>query len=261
MFSKSAYRSISFRVLFTSIIAVLALLGIRGIDAAVGVPHGIDDNVTALRLQVIPHSDRPGDQDIKLVVRDEVLALLRDQMQTPPESAMAMIETVAEQQPAIEARVATVLHAAGATIPFEIRLEHAGDPGTFGERHGAAWGTEGTAGVLRIVLGEGRGSNFWCVIFPNMCFVPDSIDEYFPLTNSGNVAEAAQPNDRGPNHTHTALAEQSEANVPDPSEELGHERGGKIEFRWRLWEQIEQSRATRMLRGLWENTFAALFQR
>ena len=28
----------------------------------------------------------------------------------------------------------------------------------------------GTYEALRVVIGEGRGQNWWCVMFPNMCF-------------------------------------------------------------------------------------------
>ena len=28
----------------------------------------------------------------------------------------------------------------------------------------------GTYEALRVVIGEGKGQNWWCVMFPNMCF-------------------------------------------------------------------------------------------
>lgn len=246
-------RSVSFTVLFVCLIAMLVLLGVHAIEARMEAMEATGGKVTALRLQVIPHSDHPRDQDLKLVVRDEVLALLKNDLQSPHPSPEAVVDAVRERIPLIEERVADLLESANRSMPFEIHLEPVSDASAFGERYGEAWGTADEAIVLRIVLGEGRGSNFWCVIFPNMCFVSDSVDEFFPLASSGNIAEAAPADD----------VEKADTSSAEPFETApeGNPGDTKIEFRWRLWEQIEQSRASRMIRGLWDNTFAGLFAR
>lgn len=248
-------RSVCFTVLFACLTTVLVFLGVRAIEAGVGAVHAAERHVTALRLQVVPHSDHPSDQDLKLWVRDEVFALLKDVVQSPQPSAAAVVDAVRERIPLIEERVAILLESVGRTLPFVIELEPVSDEMVFGERYGGAWGSPDETVVLRIILGDGRGSNFWCVIFPNMCFVSDNIEEYVPLVTGGNIAEAAPASDIHPVETRAAQQ-------PDkPGVERTANDSPKIEFRWRLWEHFEQSRASRMIRGLWDNAIASLFAR
>lgn len=250
----TTHRSISFTVLFICLTTVLVLLGVRAIEVRVDAANAADGNGTALRLQVIPHSDHPRDQDLKLMVRDEVLALLKEDIQSPQPSEAAVVDAVRERIPLIEERVAALLETAGRSLPIAIQLEPVSDPSTFGERYGGAWGAADEAIVLRIILGEGRGSNFWCVIFPNMCFVSDSVEEYFPLAPGGNIVEAAPGTD----------VENVETAAQQPDRSAGEDAADdspKIEFRWRLWEHLEQSRASRMIRGLWDHAIASLFAR
>ncbi|MFO7819238.1 MAG: stage II sporulation protein R, partial [Halanaerobacter sp.] len=41
--------------------------------------------------------------------------------------------------------------------------------------------------ALRVVIGSGKGSNWWCVLFPPLCFV-DSVDQMPPqMINKGQI--------------------------------------------------------------------------
>ena len=118
----TTHRSISFTVLFICLTTVLVLLGVRAIEVRVDTANAADGNGTALRLQVIPHSDHPRDQDLKLMVHDEVLALLKEDIQSPQPSAAAVVDAVRERIPLIEERVAALLETAGRSLPVRFNL-------------------------------------------------------------------------------------------------------------------------------------------
>jgi stage II sporulation protein R len=45
--------------------------------------------------------------------------------------------------------------------------------------------------ALEVVLGSGEGKNFWCILFPGMCFVPPEVEDLAGERARGAIAEAA----------------------------------------------------------------------
>lgn len=118
-----------------------------------------------LRLHVIANSDSQEDQALKLLVRDAVL-----------EAAEAMIprgtdlaETEAALSRGLEelARTAAeVVAREGYRYPVSVSLETDWFPTK--EYDGFSL-PAGSYRALRVVLGEGDGRNWWCVVFPPLC--------------------------------------------------------------------------------------------
>lgn len=118
-----------------------------------------------LRLHVIAHSDDPADQALKLRVRDAILPLVAEAVAGAggPDEAMRRVE---ERKAAIEARAREVIRAGG--YPYGVRVE----TGRFSfpaRRAGDTVYPAGTYDAVRVVIGDGRGRNFWCVLFPGLC--------------------------------------------------------------------------------------------
>lgn len=118
-----------------------------------------------LRLHVIAHSDDPADQALKLRVRDAVLPLLADAVAgaAGPDEAMERLEA---SRSVIEARAREVIRAAG--YPYGVRVETGRFPFP-ARRGGDTVYPAGTYDAVRVVIGDGRGRNFWCVLFPGLC--------------------------------------------------------------------------------------------
>lgn len=158
---------------------------------------GIADKI--LRFHILANSDSDEDQAIKEEVRDEV-----GQMLAPYLTNAADLE---ETQAIVTAHMSEIVRTA------EEALEERGyDYGasarlaqvTFPEKtYGDYTFPAGEYEALEITLGEGRGHNWWCVLYPNMCFrgtvyeiVEDEADEalrevlspeeYADVFNSGN---------------------------------------------------------------------------
>ena len=126
-------------------------------------------NQELIRLHVVAASDSEADQTLKLRVRDAVMESLSLAMEnvTDAEAAKSYIRSVLPQ---LETIANSVLEAAGCEDRAVV---------TFAEE---AFGTreyEGftlPAGVyeaLRIVIGDGEGENWWCVVFPTFCLGAD----------------------------------------------------------------------------------------
>ena len=122
-----------------------------------------------LRLHVVGASDSKKDQDVKLLVRDAVLASLQEGLEdvTDPEAAY---DYVAQMLPKVEAAANRCLAAAGFSDTVAVSLtEEAFDTREYDTFSLPA----GVYKALRIVIGEGEGKNWWCVVFPKLCMGTD----------------------------------------------------------------------------------------
>lgn len=122
---------------------------------------------SVFRLHVIANSDSAEDQAVKLRVRDAVLAYERARMadaSTAEEARQRMMEDGA----GLLATVEQTLRTAG--MEYGAYLETGIFP--FPERvYGDAIYPAGDYSALRIVLGAGKGQNWWCVMFPPLCIL------------------------------------------------------------------------------------------
>jgi len=118
-----------------------------------------------IRLHVIANSDDPADQALKLQVRDRVLTLAEDILRSADsrEEAMAQLEA---ELPAVESAAAREIARQGYHYGVTAQLERAEFPRKTYDGFALPAG-EYTA--LRVVIGEGKGQNWWCVVFPPLC--------------------------------------------------------------------------------------------
>jgi len=118
-----------------------------------------------IRLHVVAASDSQEDQALKLRVRDAVTGYLEDNMRDAADSKAA--ETyIRENLPVLQTIAETVLSENGTQAAVTVGLTQE----RFDVRHYDTFSLP--AGVyqsLRIVIGEGEGKNWWCVVFPTLC--------------------------------------------------------------------------------------------
>ncbi|MBQ7800822.1 MAG: stage II sporulation protein R [Oscillospiraceae bacterium] len=132
-----------------------------------------------IRLHVVAASDSEEDQAIKLRVRDAVVESLRAEMEnlTDAEQAKAYLR---ENLPKLETLANQVLADAGCGDRASVSLAVE----EFGTRVYETFTLPaGVYDALRIVIGEGEGHNWWCVVFPSLC-VP-ATSEGFEDTAAG----------------------------------------------------------------------------
>ncbi len=133
------------------------------------------DNV--IRLHVLAVSDSEEDQAVKLVVRDRVLETVAPLLADVHDRATAQAIVSAHLQE-IQQSAAEALCAMGRSDTVSVTLTEENYPTRAYE------GCRLPAGEylsLRVILGEGAGKNWWCVLFPGVCgrFAVENIEEAY----------------------------------------------------------------------------------
>jgi stage II sporulation protein R len=118
-----------------------------------------------IRLHVIAHSDSTEDQALKLQVRDAVLDYATAVLQRSADMAAAQQE-LQRELPRIEAIARAAVKAEGYDYGVTASLGQAEFP--LKEYEGFSL-PAGEYTALRLVIGEGAGQNWWCVVFPPLC--------------------------------------------------------------------------------------------
>lgn len=125
-----------------------------------------------IRFHVLADSDSKEDQQLKLLVRDSVGALM--------EPRLAASSGIKETREIIEASIPDIVETAEQTLQengsgdkVTARLTHTDFPV---KSYGSYTFPEGNYEALQVTIGAGKGHNWWCVLYPNMCF-QDSVYE------------------------------------------------------------------------------------
>ena len=117
-----------------------------------------------IRLHVVANSDSETDQAVKLQVRDAVMAFLSNADLQDPQSAKAYLQ---ENLPSIQQIANQTLKDAGQMATAAVTLCKE----SFDVRHYDNFSLPaGVYEALRITIGEGEGRNWWCVVFPALCY-------------------------------------------------------------------------------------------
>ena len=129
--------------------------------------HAKKDDVyeRVLRLHVIANSDSDDDQRIKYEVRDAILGATATLLGDCADKEEA-VERVNASRDVILDAAAEVLSQNGVDYGADMLVGQENYP----ERvYGGAAYPAGEYTSVRVVLGEGEGQNWWCVLFPPLC--------------------------------------------------------------------------------------------
>ncbi|TRM10786.1 stage II sporulation protein R [Lentibacillus cibarius] len=135
----------------------------------------------AIRLRILANSDKQDDQQLKRKVRDEVNAAITEWVGdiTNIEQARTMIEN---RTPEIKKIVGDVLKEENKEQSYNVEY---GKNVTFPAKlYGSYLYPAGEYEAVLITLGKGKGANWWCVLFPPLCFLD--------FSNGTSVAEAEE---------------------------------------------------------------------
>lgn len=129
------------------------------------------DDVTipqeSIRLRILADSDSPADQLLKRRIRDAIIEQMNAWV-TGPQTIEEARETVRERMPELETLVGRYVREAGYDYTYKVELGVVPFPTkVYGDKVYPAGDYE----ALRVTLGRGLGQNWWCVLFPPLCFV------------------------------------------------------------------------------------------
>lgn len=119
-----------------------------------------------LRMHVIANSDSAEDQAVKLKVRDAVLEAGEDLFDgtLTAEGAEQVLDSDIER---LQNAAQNVLTENG--FDYGVRVEIGKDYFNTRTYDGEVTLPAGEYEAVRVILGEGQGQNWWCVMFPPMC--------------------------------------------------------------------------------------------
>ncbi|MFC5403563.1 stage II sporulation protein R [Cohnella soli] len=145
----------------------------------------------AIRIRIIANSDGEADQRIKASVRDAVAASIRSWGAMPDthDEARALI---GKKLPTLRQLVAAKLKQLDAPYGGKVELAKVPFPAkTFEGRSYAAGDYE----ALRVTLGDGKGANWWCVLFPPLCLTAATAADD---AASGEIIKTSGEKDKSP---------------------------------------------------------------
>jgi len=118
-----------------------------------------------VRLHVIAHSDAAADQEEKLLVRDRVLKMTEEILRSSRNAAEAK-EALGRALPEVRQAAEEVLKSTGHGRAVRVLLESTVFPRKSYDGFSLP---AGEYLALRVVIGDGNGANWWCVVFPPLC--------------------------------------------------------------------------------------------
>ncbi|MFD2672083.1 stage II sporulation protein R [Marinicrinis sediminis] len=145
----------------------------------------------SIRLRILAHSDSVQDQWLKAKVRDEIVAAMEEWVQAPDGIHEAR-QAVQQQLPTLQKQVEALLTRYG--IEQEVQMELGKVPFPT-KMYGGQVYPAGDYEALRVTLGAGQGKNWWCVLFPPLCFVDGETGE--AVAQADSAAEQAVPSSGG----------------------------------------------------------------
>jgi stage II sporulation protein R len=172
----------------------------------------------ALRLRIIANSDNPKDQQLKRDVRDSIISVVGKKLDGVTDKQQA--ETILKDSvPELDKIAQQVIHREGFTYPTQTEVGIVPFPT---KMYGDQVYPAGNYEALRIIIGAGKGQNWWCVLFPPLCFVdlangdavPNKKD--FPDTEK-QVSKQTKSEEHARDTKHSQTAQSADGNNNTPS--------------------------------------------
>ncbi len=157
-------------LLLGTIGAVACLTGMRTVafQRKGRIQESLADKV--IRLHVVANSDGAADQELKIKVKDRVVEALRGELisvEGKGDAEAAIQRKIRE----MEAMAESVIGEEGYSYTVKASLGRCWFPV---KRYGDMVFPQGEYEALIIEIGKASGKNWWCVMFPSLCFVDET---------------------------------------------------------------------------------------
>ena len=120
-----------------------------------------------IRFHVIANSDNENDQSVNLSIKDKIINYIYPFLQKS--------NSIEESRQILNNHKENILNIAAEVLKengynYEVKIEFSKE--NFPEKsYGNIILPQGEYEAFRIILGNGEGKNWWCVMFPPMCFI------------------------------------------------------------------------------------------
>lgn len=166
-------------LILSVIVAVFLTVGIiekrecKAAEKIAGMQEELAQEV--FRFHVLANSDSREDQDLKLKVKDAIVTYMKKAL-PDADSAKETKAWVRRHQEELLQEAKRVIWEEG--YDYSVRAQIG--PCKFPDKtYGDITFPAGTYEALEILIGEASGQNWWCVLYPNLCFV-DAVNAVVP---------------------------------------------------------------------------------
>jgi stage II sporulation protein R len=173
-------QQLAFIYIFLLLVGAIANVYKEPVAASTQEPVVIPDE--AIRLRILANSNSDEDQELKRMIRDEVNKEITQWVAelTSVETARQLIQSRLSD---IEAIVEEVLERENKQQSYSVNFDNVSFPTKL---YGNFIYPAGEYEAILISLGEAKGANWWCVLFPPLCFLDFS---------NGEAVQAAEAED------------------------------------------------------------------
>ena len=165
-------KNIKFRIMLCSVMLFI-ILGVMAsyIYAQISKIDTFSDDYKEklIRFHVLANSDSDEDQALKLKVRDEVISYLQPKLENSKTIQQSEKIILSEESNLMDICKETIKEN-GYDYDVSINLGYSKFPT---KQYSSVVLPAGEYKSLKIIIGEGQGRNWWCVMFPPLCFVDE----------------------------------------------------------------------------------------
>lgn len=192
----------------TALISVAAAVFVGGTEGrASAIQQEIASRV--VRFHVLANSDRVEDQQVKMRVKEELLRKIGELLQGT-DSLEETKQILRDNTEYLETEAQKTLRELGSDDPVTVTFQNDRFPV---KSYGDYTFPAGDYEALRVKIGNARGHNWWCMLYPSLCF-EDAVNPV--LTDGGEKLK-------------TVLSD-------DAYDEILKTEDVKFTFKWKFWE-------------------------
>lgn len=136
------------------------------------------------RFHVLANSDSKEDQALKMKVKENVIGYMKEQL-PKSESVRTTKAWAVSHLNEIESLAKETLRKEGCKDTVEVKVTNCYFPD---KTYGDITFPRGEYDALRIEIGEAKGQNWWCVLYPNLCFI-DAVHAVVPEDGKEELKE------------------------------------------------------------------------
>ena len=157
-------------ILILSFIAIISIMTIT-ISGEAKKIDSVSENYKnkLIRFHVIANSNSDEDQELKLKVRDEIIKYLKPKLENS--NSIAESEKIIKEEYGELRKISkNIISQNGYNYEVKVGIEYSTFPT---KQYSNVILPAGEYKALKIVIGQGQGKNWWCVMFPPLCFVDE----------------------------------------------------------------------------------------
>ncbi len=137
--------------------------------SAISYTNAVSQDISSavFRLHVLANSDSQEDQNLKYLVRDNILNYIQE-ISNGITSKSEIIEIIKSHSSEIHEIATKTIEENGYNYPVSISIGNFAFPT---KKYGDITLPAGLYDAVRVEIGSAKGQNWWCVMFPPLCFV------------------------------------------------------------------------------------------